>query len=169
MADYLVATLGDRIQAEAVYVALQKAGLPESNLSIFGTGYKTSEACDRFDPALIAQNQVKRMMFFLLPLGCLGGVIFYQSIRLDVLPGLGRIVNSVMGGLLGATAGALGGFITGGGLKVRLDKTVPYAQQLQSGKYLVVVQDADNLKMRQANRTLMTLNIDKVAFYERPD
>jgi hypothetical protein len=169
MADYLVATLGDRIQAEAVYLALQKAGLPDSNLSILGTGYKTSEMCDRFDPVIMTQNHVKRMMFFLLPLGFLGGVIFYQSVRFDLLPGFGRIVNSVIGGLLGSAAGALGGFITGGGLKVMLDKTVPYAQQLQSGKYLVVVQDVDNLKMRQANRTLMTLNIDNVAFYERPD
>lgn len=169
MADYLVATLPDRIQAEKVYLALQEIGLPESTLSMFGRGYKTGEECSDFDPAVIAKRQVKRMMFFLLPLGFLGGIIFYQTVRIDLAPSLGRIGNSVIGGLLGAASGALGGFSTGGGLALMLDKTVPYSQQLEAGKFLVVVQDAGDLKMRQANRTLMTLDLEDVAFYERPD
>jgi len=169
MADYLVATLPDRIRAEEVYLALQEGGLPEANLSIYGKGFKTGDDCKDFDPAVITKRQVQRMMIFLLPLGFLGGVIFYQTVRIDLVPSFGRVVNSITGGLLGAASGALGGFTTGGGLALMLDKTVPYAQQIESGKFLVVVQDAADLKMRQANRILMTLKVEDVAFYERPD
>lgn len=169
MADYLVATLRDRIQAEEVYLALQEAGLPDPNLSIVGKGYQSGDVCQDFDRTVIAKRQMKRMMFVLLPLGFLGGVIFYQTVRMDLVPSLGRIGNSVIGGLLGAASGALGGFSTGGGLSVMLDKTVPYAQQIEAGKFFVIVQDAEDLKMRQANRLMMTLNVEDVAFYERPD
>lgn len=169
MADYLIATLRDRIQAEEVYLALQEVGLSEPNLSIFGKGYKTGEDCKDFDPALITKRQMQRMMIFLLPLGFLGGIIFYQSVRIDLIPSLGWMGNTMIGGLLGAASGALGGFTTGGGLSLMLDKAVPYAQQIEAGKFLVVVRDAEDLKLRQANRVLRTLNIDDVAYYERPD
>lgn len=169
MADYLVATLRDRIQAEEVFLALQEVGILDFHLSIYGKGYKTGEECQDFDPAVITQKRLNRMMFFLLPLGFLGGVIFYQTVRIDLAPALGRVGNSVIGGLLGAASGALGGFSTAGGLSMMLDKTQTYAQQIESGKFLVVVQDANDLKMRQANRVLMTHNVEDVAFYERPD
>lgn len=168
MADYLVATVRDRIQAEEVYLALQEAGLPTSTLSIFGAGFKSGSECNHFDPAVTTKRQMKRMIFLLLPLGFLGGIIFNQSTQIDLAPSLGRIGNSVIGGVLGAGSGAMGGFSIGGGLKLRLNKTVPYEQQLQAGKYLVVVQGPD-LKMRQANRILTTLDLEKLEFHERPD
>lgn len=169
MADYLIATISDRIQAEEVHLALQEIGLSEPNLNLFGKGYKTGEDCKDFDPALITKRQMQRMMIFLLPLGFVGGIIFYQTVRIDVLPSLGFIGNTVMGGLLGAASGALGGYITGGGLSLMLDKPVPYTEQIEAGTFLVVVRDAEDLKMRQANRVFRTLNIDNVAYYERPD
>lgn len=169
MADYLIATLRDRIQAEEVYLALQEIGLSEPNLNIFGKGYKTGEDCKDFDPVLITKRQMRNMLIFLLPLGFGGGVVFYQFVHFDLIPSLGGTVNTVIGGLLGAASGALGAFTTGGGISLMLDKSVPYTQQLESGKFLVVVQNAEDLKMRQANRVLRTLNIDDVAFYERPD
>ncbi len=169
MADYLIATLRDRIQAEEVYLALQEIGLSEPTLNIFGKGYKTGEDCKDFDPTLITQRQMQRMLIFLLPLGFVGGIIFYQAVHIDLIPSLGGIGNMVIGGFLGAASGALGGYITGGGLSLLLDKAVPYAEQIEAGKFLVVVRDAEDLKMRQANRVLRTLNIDDVAYYERPD
>jgi len=54
---YLIAVLVDRIQAEAAYTALEKAGIATEKLSILGRGYKSADEFGFIDPA--QQEQCK--------------------------------------------------------------------------------------------------------------
>lgn len=167
MADYLVATVGDRTQAETVYETLKELGLETEEVNIFGDGYKTVADCATFDPTVVTQRQLKRLMVVILPLGFIGGVIFYQTFSIDFVPILGHLGNSAIAGLLGLGAGAMGGFFVGGGATLLLDNTASYGQRLAAGKYLIVVQSSD-LKMRQAGRVLFNLRLENLESFERP-
>ena len=41
--NYLIAVLPDRLVAEEAYTALEKANIPQSQMSILGRGYKTAD------------------------------------------------------------------------------------------------------------------------------
>ena len=104
--NYLVAVLSDRIQAEAAYTALEKEGVPIGQVTILGKGYKSADEFGLIDPNEQAKNQTQLMAFWLVPFGFIAGAVFNRLTDLNTFPWAGDIGNAVIGGLLGAGAGA---------------------------------------------------------------
>lgn len=169
MADYIVVTLRDRIQAETAYTNLEKAGLPLSQVSVFGQGFKMPDSDPLFDPTLLKWQGMKRMMLWLLPFGFFAGFTFNQITQLTIVPGLGHLGDGFIGGLLGLGAAAMGSFAYGGGAQLYLDKDlVPFAKRLENGKYLVIVNGSQRL-IQDAKRVLRVLNPEIMTIYEDLD
>jgi hypothetical protein len=143
---YLIAVLADRITAEAAYTALEKAGIPTSQLTILGKGYKTADEFGLTDPSEQAKKQAIRMAYWLVPFGFGAGYTFNLITGLDTFDWAGEPGNHIVGGLLGAIAGAMGSIFVGGGVGLSLGSgdALPYRNRLNAGKYLVVVQGTDN-------------------------
>ncbi|MCC5898322.1 MAG: hypothetical protein EA395_06815 [Phormidium sp. GEM2.Bin31] len=140
--EYLVAAVGDRIQAESIYTDLEKAGFPQDNLRIFGTGYQTANDFDLEDPNENAKQRAFRMMTWLIPFGFFGGVTFNAITGLQTFPWAGVTGNQIIGGILGAGSGALGGLLSSGGLGAVLNfgDSRTYRDRLSQGEYLLVIQ-----------------------------
>ena len=66
--DYLVAVVSDRIKAEEAYTALEKGGIPTSQMSILGKGYKTADEFGLIDPGQQAKKRAMLMAIWLVPL-----------------------------------------------------------------------------------------------------
>jgi hypothetical protein len=145
--NYLVAVLGDRIQAEAAYSALEQANLPMSNVAILGKGYKSADEYGLIDPKEQAQRSAKLMATWLVPFGFAAGFTFSLITQLNTFAWAGEIGNHLIGGLLGAASGALGSFLVGGGVGLAIGSgdALPYRNRLAAGKYLVVVNGSEAL------------------------
>ncbi|MBW4634505.1 MAG: hypothetical protein KME30_22120 [Iphinoe sp. HA4291-MV1] len=164
--NYLVAVLPDRIQAEAAYLALEKEGI---KATILGKGYKTADEFGLIDPNEQAKKQVQLMAFWLVPFGLFAGITFSVITGLDTFAWAGEIGNHIIGGLLGAGAGAMGSVFVGGGvgLLVGSGDALPYRNRLNAGKYLIVVQGAESLT-RQATRVLRQFEPENIQGYAAP-
>lgn len=164
--NYLVAVLPDRIQAEAAYLALEKEGVPIDKVSILGRGYKSADEFGLIDPNEQAKKQSQLMSFWLVPFGFISGVAFNILTGLNTFPWAGEIGNQLIGGLLGAGAGAMGSFFSGGGVGLVLGSgdALPYRNRLNAGKYLVVVQGSESVT-RQATRILRAFEPENMQGY----
>ena len=164
--NYLVAVLPDRIQAEAAYLALEKEGVPTSKVSILGRGYKSADEFGLIDPNEQSKKQSQLLSFWLVPFGFVAGFGFNILTGLDTFPWAGTFGNQLIGGLLGAGAGAMGGLLAGGGvgLVVGSGDALPYRNRLNAGKYLVVVQGSESLT-RQATRVLRQFEPENLQGY----
>ncbi len=164
--NYLVAVLPDRIQAEAAYLALEKEGVPVENVTILGRGYKSADEFGLIDPNEQAKQQSRLLSFWLVPFGLVAGVVFNLLTDLNTFPWAGRIGNQIIGGLLGAGAGAMGSLFVGGGvgLLVGGGDALPYRNRLNAGKYIVVVQGSEILT-RQATRILRQFEPENLQGY----
>jgi hypothetical protein len=167
--NYLVAVLPDRIQAEAAYLALEKEGVPIDKVSILGKGYKSADEFGLIDPNEQAKKQSRLMSFWLVPFGFVAGVAFNLLTGLNTFPWAGEIGNQLIGGLLGAGAGAMGALFAGGGigLLVGSGDALPYRNRLNAGKYIVVVQGAESLT-RQATKILRQFEPENIQGYADP-
>ncbi len=167
--NYLVAVLPDRIQAEAAYLALEKEGIPTNKVSILGRGYKSADEFGLIDPNEQAKKQTNLLKSWLVPFGFVAGYLFNVLTGLETFPFVGAIGNHIIGGLLGAGAGAMGAFFTGGGvgLAVGSGDALPYRNRLDAGKYLVVVQGTEN-ETRQATRILRSFEPENLQGYAAP-
>jgi hypothetical protein len=161
--NYLVAVLGDRIQAEAAYLALEKEGIKSS---ILGRGYKTADEFGLIDPNEEAKKQVRLMAVWLIPFGFFAGFTFSFITGLETFAWAGQIGNHIIGGLLGAVSGALGSVVSGGGVGLIIGggDALPYRNRLDAGKYLVVVQNSENV-IRQATRVLRQFDPENLQGY----
>jgi hypothetical protein len=170
MANYLVVTYRDRLQAEAGYTAAENAGIPLAQLRLFGKGYKTLEESPVFDPTQAAWRQVRMMMLWLVPFGFFAGFTFNQVTALTISPSLGAVGNGILGGLMGAGSGALGSLAVGGGIQLITfgQERVLFRQRLQAGKYLLVITGSETT-IRQANRALRSLPSELLQIYESPE
>ncbi|MBF2045874.1 MAG: hypothetical protein EDM05_60260 [Leptolyngbya sp. IPPAS B-1204] len=157
--NYVIAVLANRIEAEAAYSQLEQEGMPMSQVSIIGDGYKTADEFGFIDPKKPARKQAKLMAMWLVPFGFIGGWLFNVSTQYQLVPAVGTLGNHVIGGLLGAVAGAMGSFFVGGGvgLSVGSGDALPYRNFLKEGKYIVVVSGAPNVT-NKATRILRQLN-----------
>lgn len=164
--NYLVAVLQDRIQAEAAYLALEKEGVPIDKVSILGRGYKSADEFGLIDPNEQAKKQSRLLSFWLVPFGFVSGVAFNILTGLNTFPWAGEVGNQLIGGLLGAGAGAMGSLFTGGGvgLVVGSGDALPYRNRLNAGKYLVVVQGSESVT-RQATRILRQFEPENIQGY----
>lgn len=167
--NYLIAVLSDRLQAEAAYCELEKANLPMSQVSILGTGYKTADEFGFLDPKEKAGRLAKLMSFWLVPFGFAAGFAFSLITDLDTFAWAGEFGNHVIGGLLGAAAGAMGSFFVGGGVGLTSGSgdALPYRNRLSLGKYLIVVQgsEAQNLKASGILRRFSPENLQGYSDY----
>lgn len=164
--NYLVAVLPDRIQAEAAYLALEKDGVPIDKVSILGRGYKSADEFGLIDPNEQAKKQSQLLSFWLVPFGFAAGFAFNILTGLDTFPWAGRFGNHLIGGLLGAGGGLMGGLFAGGGVGLVLGSgdALPYRNRLNAGKYLVVVQGSESLT-RQATRVLRQFEPENIQGY----
>ncbi len=151
--NYTIAVLPDRIKAEAAYTALEKANIPQSQLSILGKGYKTADEFGLIDPNQQAKQRAIRMAYLLVPFGFASGYAFNLVTGLDNLDWAGEPGNHIVGGILGAIAGAMGSIFVGGGVGLTSGSgdALPYRNRLNAGKYLVVVQGSKLLQQKASD------------------
>ncbi|MER3432831.1 MAG: hypothetical protein C4288_05205 [Leptolyngbya sp. ERB_1_1] len=166
---YLVAVLGDRIQAEEAYSALEKEGLPMDKIAILGRGYKSADEYGLIDPNETARKQVRLMASWLVPFGFVGGAAFNVITGLDTFAWAGEIGSPLIAGILGGLSGLLGSVFVGGGvgLVVGGGDALPYRNRLNAGKYLIVVKGSDSL-IRQATRSLRAFDPESLQGYAEP-
>lgn len=164
--NYLVAVLPDRIQAEAAYTALEKDGVPLDKITILGRGYKSADEFSLIDPNEQAKKQSQFMAFWLVPFGLVSGITFNLITGLNTFPWAGEVGNALIGGLLGAGAGAMGSLFAGGGIGLALGSgdALPYRNRLNAGKYLIVVQGNETIA-RQATRILRSFEPENIQGY----
>lgn len=148
--NYLIAVLSDRIQAEEAYTALEKVGIPLSQLSIVGKGYKNAAEFGFLDPSEEGRKNVIRMAYWLIPFGFFGGFTFDAITTIDTFGWAGEPFNHIIGGILGAIGGAMGSIFVGGSGSLMESKgdMIPFLNRLKVGKYLLIVQGNDNIKNR---------------------
>ncbi len=145
--NYLVAVLRDRIEAEAAYLALERANVPMQQVSILGRGYKSADEFGLIDPNVPARLQITWMSYWLIPFGFASGVAFSILSGLQTFAWAGYWGNHLIGGCLGAVAGAMGGFFVGGGIGIAsgAGDALIYRNRLNAGKYLIIVQGSEEL------------------------
>ena len=143
--NYLIAVLPDRLVAEEAYTALEKANIPQSQMSILGRGYKTADEFGLIDPGKQAKKRAIAMAYWLVPFGFAAGYGFDLITGLDTFSWAGTPGNHIIGGIAGAIGGAMGSFFVGGGvgLSVGSGDALPYRNRLDAGKYLVVVKGSE--------------------------
>ena len=166
--NYLIAVLPDRFKAEEAYTVLEKAGIPLSKIAIAGKGYKTADELGLYDPKQQARKKARFMAYWLIPFGFIGGYVFNQITGLHNLDWAGEPGNHIVGGILGALAGAMGSVFVGGGVGWATDTkgdTVPYRDYLDANKYLVLVEDLGGLGDR-AIPILTKLSPENLASYQ---
>lgn len=166
--NYLVSVWSDRIKAEEVYTQLESANFPMESISILGKGYKSAEEFGFIDPIEIGRKQAFFMSYWLVPFGFLAGIGFSLVTELQTFAWAGSIGNHLIGGLLGGFGGAMGSLFVGGGVGVATSSdSVPIRNRLNEGKYLIVVQGADNLVVR-ANQIMRPLRPENIQGYVAP-
>jgi len=168
--NYLVAVLGDRIQAEAAYSALEKEGLAMDKVTILGRGYKSADEFGLIDPNEQAIKQAKFMAFWLVPFGFFAGAAFSLVTKLNTFAWAGEIGNHLIGGVLGAIGGGMGSIFAGGGTGLIFGggDALPYRNRLNAGKYLIVVKGSETLT-RQATNILRQFEPENIQGYVEPN
>lgn len=148
--NYLIAVLPDRLKAEAAYTALEKANIPQSQISILGKGYKTADEFGLIDPNQQAKKRAIQMAYWLVPFGFAGGYAFNLITGLDTLDWAGEPGNHIVGGILGAIGGAMGSIFVGGGVGLTAGSgdALPYRNRLNAGKYLVIVKGSESIQQQ---------------------
>ncbi|MEH2424698.1 MAG: hypothetical protein V7K48_28490 [Nostoc sp.] len=164
--NYLVAVLPDRILAEAANSALEKAGLPTSQVNILGDGYLSADEFGLIDPDKQARKQSTRLLWWLVPFGFVAGYAFNYLTEIEIFPQVARFCNQFLAGILGAIAGVLGAGLIGRGvgLPVGSGDALPYRNRLNAGKYLIVVTGNEDLT-REATRVLRQFEPENIQGY----
>lgn len=167
--NYLVAVLPNRIEAEEAYFALEKEGLPMSQVSIVGRGYKSADDINLIDPASQAKKQATRLAYWTIPFGFFAGFAFNLQTGLQILQGVSPLGNHIIGGLFGAIAGGMGSFFVGGGVGLTSGSgdALPYRNFLNEGKYLIFVKGSESLTKR-ATRILRQFEPENIQGYIDP-
>ena len=168
--NYLIAILADRIKAEEAYTALEKAGIPMSQITILGRGYQSADEFGLIDPNEQAKKRAIQMGIWLLPFGFGAGYTFNVLTSIELFPWAGSLGNHIIGGFFGAIAGAMGSFFVGGGVGLSFGSgdALPYRNRLNAGKYLIVVQGSETVK-NQATTILRQFNPENIQGYALPN
>jgi len=165
---YLIAVLPDRFKAEEAYTALEKAGIPLSKMAIAGRGYKSADEVGLYDDKEQARKKAIFMAYWLVPFGFIGGYVFNMITGLHNLDWAGNPGNHIVGGMLGAVAGAMGSVFVGGGAgwaTSTAGDTVDYREHLDANKYLVLIDNIGGFGDRSIP-VLRKLEIEKILSYE---
>jgi len=167
--NYLVAVLGDRIQAEEAYSALEKEGLQPHQVAILGRGYQSADEYGLLDPNAEARKQAILMIVWLAPFGFVAGYVFNFITGIELFSWAGSLGNHLIGGVFGAISGAMGGAMVGGGVGLLIGggDALPYRNRLNAGKYLVVVRGSSAL-LNRATRVLRDCPTENLQAYTDP-
>lgn len=168
---YLIAVLGDRIQAELAYTTLEAQGLTSPQVTILGQGYRSADEFGLLDPQQEAKKRALFMSYWLVPFGFIAGYGFNQITGLDTLDWAGDPGNHILGGLLGAVGGAMGSYFVGGGVGLSFGgggDAQAYRNYLKAGKYLVIVRGGAALRAK-ATDLLRPLKPEKLQGYTPPE
>jgi hypothetical protein len=165
---YVIAVVQDRIQAEAAFTDLEKAGINLTELSIIGRGYKTADEFGFLDPSDQGKKGFLLMAIWLVPFGFAGGFVFDYITGLDTFAWAGTTGRHFVGGLAGAIGGAMGSFFVGGGSGIGLGSgdSLPYRNRLDEGRYLVVIKDPREERGYQIRKILEAYNPDSISEYD---
>lgn len=166
--EYLVTVFADRISAEAAYTALEDKGL-SGFATILGGGYTTPDEYGLVDPHEETRKRALTMMSWIAPFGFAGGVVFNSITGLQTFGWAGVLGNQIIGGVLGAIGGAMGGLLVSGGTSLILGSgdMRPYRDRIKAGEYPIVFK-ADRFKIQQANAIMRKFRPESVKAYERP-
>lgn len=165
----LVLTFSDRLQAQAAYEKLKTSDLALGQVDLLGVGYKNLQETSIYDPNQIAWQQSQRMLYWVVPFGFVAGFSFNEITHLAILEQGSALLNHLLGGLFGAVASAMGGFIFGGGGQFLIDREkMPLSKRLKAGKYLLIAKGTE-LLVRQASRLLQRDPSESLQFYEDID
>lgn len=167
--NYLIAVMPNRIDVEAAYTALERENLPMSQVTILGHGYQSADEFGLINPDQQAQKWSRRLAYQLIPFGFVAGFIFDAITHLNVLTWSNDLINHVVGGLLGAGAGALGALLTGGGIgwTTASGDAIAYRNRLNDGKYLIITTGPKAL-IRQATKILRQFKPENIQGYTQP-
>jgi hypothetical protein len=167
--NYAIAVFLDRDRAKSACTALEKQGLPMDKIFIVGKGFKGVEELGEIDTKTTAKKQAKLMASWLIPFGFIGGIAFSVATGLHTFAWAGEIGDRLLGGLLGAIGGAMGGFFIGGGtsLAFKGGDDSSYTDLVNAGQYLVVVRGSQ-LSIQQATRILRELKPENLESYLDP-
>ncbi|MFN6497246.1 MAG: hypothetical protein RMX65_009605 [Nostoc sp. DedQUE01] len=167
--NYVVAVLANRIQAEAAYSALLEKGIPDNEIDVLGSGYKSADEYKLIDPNQQAKRGLKGSFYWLVLFGFVAGYVFNSLTGIEILPTVGTVGNHITGGLLGAIAGALGAYFVGGsvGLTKGSEDALPYRNRLKEGKYLIIVKSTEELT-HQATHVLRQFEPENIQAYTEP-
>lgn len=167
--NYLIAVLENRMQAEEAYTALEKEGIPGSDVTILGKGYKSADEFGLINPNIQAKKQSRRL-YWLVPFGFAAGYAFNVLTGIEILSSTSPLVDHIIGGVLGAASGLLGAFLVGGGVgwTVGSGDALPYRNRLNAGKYLIVVKGSETLT-RQATKVLRQFEPENIQGYVEPE
>ncbi|NJL87341.1 MAG: hypothetical protein HC886_17355 [Leptolyngbyaceae cyanobacterium SM1_1_3] len=167
--NYLIAVLSNRIEAEKAYSALEQEQVPMSQVSLLGRGFQSADEFGLINPDDEADKQSDLLAIWVIPFGFLAGFAFSVLSGLQTFAWAGEIGNHLIGGLLGAAAGALGAFVVGRitGWTVGSGDAIAYRNRLNAGKYLIIAQGTDEL-MRRATRVLRQFEPENIQGYTEP-
>jgi hypothetical protein len=112
---------------------------------------------------------MQRLAIWLVPFGFLAGVGFSVLSGLDTFAWAGPIGNHLIGGLLGAMGGAMGSFFVGGGVGLSggSGDALAYRNRLAAGKYVLIVEEESETRIREATRILRQFEPEKSARVQR--
>ena len=168
---YLIAVFPDRMQVEEAYTVLESAQFDLKRIAIVGKGYKTADEFGLLDPREQAWKQIRFMWFWTIPFGFAAGFTFSIISGLETFtPWAGPLGNHIVGGILGAGSGAMGGLFVGGGTGLVLGSgdDLPYRNRVGSGMYLLALKDFDPMDVRRATELLRPLNPESLQGYSEP-
>ncbi|MCM1981387.1 hypothetical protein [Lyngbya confervoides] len=169
MANYLVATFSNLAEAEVAYGSVCDRFPEERQVTLLGAGNQTSDAMKIYDPNQVAQQQMQRMMIWLVPFGFFAGLTFNRITDLTIVEQGGWVINGVLGGLLGAASGLLGAIFIGGGPRLfSADlEAMTLQKRIEQGKVILVFIGTE-VQIRQVNRMLRSPGCDLIQVYEGP-
>lgn len=167
--NYLIAVLPNRIEVEAAYTALEQENLPMSQITIVGRGYQSADEFGLIDPDQQARAWSRRLAYQLIPFGFIAGFVFDAITQLNVLTWSNDLINHIVGGILGAGAGALGALFSGGGFgwTTASGDAIAYRNRLNNRKYLIVTK-GPKLLIRQATNILRQFEPENIQGYAEP-
>ncbi len=167
--NYLIAVLSSRIQVEAAFAALKADGMSDDKISIVGNGFQSADDFGLINPNDAAAMRSRQLAYGLIPFGFAAGYAFNWLTGIEILAVANNVINHVIGGLLGAGAGALGALFVGGavGWTTGSGDALTYRNRINAGKYLIIITGADGV-IRNATHILRQFEPETIQGYAEP-
>ncbi|MBF2097868.1 MAG: hypothetical protein IGQ88_05760 [Gloeomargaritaceae cyanobacterium C42_A2020_066] len=134
----LIGLFAEEAQTERAYTALVQAGISPTQITLIGPTHQSLATAGLVDPKEQAQRRARAMALWLVPFGFGSGLGFSLLVNLNTFAWAGPLGNHLVGALLGAVGGGLGGLFMGGGIAV-LNTEPTYRQRLAQGQGLVLI------------------------------